>query len=78
MSDPPDPNPAYSITPTEPLPYSSYQAFGIFLVTFSPVPALAVCILRVYSRRLAQGLGLGEPIQKRLLRGGVTLIWLGV
>ena len=31
----------------------------LFLVAFSPLPALAACTLRVYSRRLSQGLAAG-------------------
>ncbi len=63
MSDPPDAKHAFAVTPSGPVPYSGYQVFGVFLVIFSPVPALAACGLRVYSRRLSQGLGLGEPSQ---------------
>jgi hypothetical protein len=48
-----------------PVHYSGYQAFDTFLVALSPVPVPAACGLRMYSRRLSPGLGLGE--QGRLL-----------
>lgn len=72
MSDFPEAKHAFAVNPTGPVPYSGYQVFGIFLVAFSPAPALAACGLRVYSRRLSQGLGLGEP--GRLLAAARSLL----
>ncbi|KAK4157021.1 hypothetical protein C8A00DRAFT_40604 [Chaetomidium leptoderma] len=58
MSIYPEAKHAFAVNPLGPVPYSGYQVFGIFLVAFAPVTALAACGLRVYSRRLSNGLGL--------------------
>ena len=63
---------AFAVNPSGPVPYSGFQVFGIFVVAFFPVLALATCGLRVYSRRLSQGLGLGE--QGRFLVAPIGLL----
>jgi hypothetical protein len=60
MSEFPEPKHAFAVNLPGPVLYSGFQVFGIFLLTFSPALALMVCGLRVYSRRLSTGLGLGE------------------
>jgi hypothetical protein len=52
---------AFPVDPTVIAPYSSFQAFSISLVVFSSIMAVtAACGLKVYSRRLSKGLGLGQ------------------
>lgn len=63
----PEAKDAFAVNPLGPVPYSGFQVFGIFLVALFPVPALAACGLRVYSRRLSGGLGLGEEDFSQLL-----------
>jgi hypothetical protein len=65
---------AFAINPVGPVPYSGYQVFGIFIVAFSPLLALTACGLRVYSRRLSQGLGLGEQGNSSQRPKGCVLI----
>ena len=47
--------------PVGPYPYSGLQMFGYIVVGFFTVLSLVVCALRVHSRRLAKGLGIGPP-----------------
>lgn len=61
---PPTPEDAFAVNPIGPVPYSGYQAFGISLIVLFPLLALTACGLRVYSRRLSGGLGLGESTQR--------------
>jgi hypothetical protein len=61
---------AFAVNPSEPVvPYSGVQVFGFFAVALFPALSLTACGLRVYSRRLSQGLGLGE--QGRFLAAAV-------
>ncbi|GAB1311698.1 Rhodopsin domain-containing protein [Madurella fahalii] len=57
---PPKPEYAFAVEPAGPVPYSGFQVFGIFLLAFFPFLALVACGLRVYSRRLSNGLGLDD------------------
>ena len=52
--------------PVGPYPYSGLQVFGYVVIGFFTTMSLAVCGLRVYSRRLAKGLGIGEHISLHL------------
>lgn len=60
MSEFPEAKHAFAVNLPGPVLYSGFQVFGIFLLAFSPALALTACGLRVYSRRLSTGLGLGE------------------
>ncbi|KAH6854969.1 hypothetical protein B0I37DRAFT_43807 [Chaetomium sp. MPI-CAGE-AT-0009] len=60
MSEFPEAKHAFAVSLPGPVPYSGFQVFGIFLLAFSPALALTACGLRVYSRRLSQGLGLDD------------------
>lgn len=51
---------SYSVSPVGPYPYSGLQTLGLFLLGFFPLLSITACVLRVWSRRLCQGLGLGE------------------
>ncbi|KAL1836604.1 hypothetical protein VTJ49DRAFT_4879 [Mycothermus thermophilus] len=51
---------AFAVDPVGPVPYSSFQVFGLFIVTFGNVPAIVACVLRWYVRRLSSGLGLDD------------------
>jgi hypothetical protein len=42
-----------------PYPYNGLQILGFVIVVFFPSVSLTVCGLRVYSRRLAKGFGMG-------------------
>ena len=72
MSEFPEPKHAFAVNLPGPALYSGFQVFGIFLLAFSHAKALMVCALRVYSRRLSTGLGLGE--QGKIQHGYNTLL----
>ncbi len=50
---------AFIIVPSGPYPYSGLQIFAYFLEIFFPLVSLVVIGLRIYSRRLAKGFGMG-------------------
>jgi hypothetical protein len=54
---------AFVIFPDErvygPYPYNGLQVLGFVIVVFFPALSLTTCGLRVYSRRLAKGFGMG-------------------
>ncbi|KAK4042521.1 hypothetical protein C8A01DRAFT_33464 [Parachaetomium inaequale] len=60
MPEYPEAKHEFAVNPSGPVPYSGFQVFGIFSVAFFPALALTACGLRVYSRRLTQGLGLDD------------------
>ncbi|KAK4673698.1 hypothetical protein QC763_112890 [Podospora pseudopauciseta] len=51
---------SYSVSPVGPYPYSGLQTLGLFLLGFFPLLSITACVLRVWSRRLCQGLGLDD------------------
>ena len=53
---------AFAVSPSggvKPYPYSSFQVLGLFVVAFATVCSLVVCGLRVHSRLVARGFGIG-------------------
>jgi len=54
---------AFVVIPDESIygsyPYNGLQILGFIIVVFFPSLSLTVCGLRVYSRRLAKGFGMG-------------------
>ncbi len=54
---------AFVVIPSDdkygPYPYNGLQILGFVIVGVFPVLSLTVCGLRVYSRRLAKGFGMG-------------------
>lgn len=51
---------AFTIQPGGDYPYSWLQIFGIFLSSIFPLCSLIVIGLRIHSRRLAKGFGMGS------------------
>jgi len=55
---------AFVVIPDErvygPYPYDGLQIFGYVIIAIFPVLSLVVCGLRVHSRRLAKGFGMGK------------------
>lgn len=45
-----------------PYPHSGLQIFGFFLLAFFPLLSIVSCVLRIWSRRLSKGLGIGKPL----------------
>ncbi|KAK4168654.1 hypothetical protein QBC43DRAFT_104046 [Cladorrhinum sp. PSN259] len=43
-----------------PYPYSGLQIFGFFLLAFFPLLSITACVLRIWSRRISNGLGLDD------------------
>ncbi|KAK4192516.1 hypothetical protein QBC35DRAFT_469850 [Podospora australis] len=57
--DPHDTSAGFSVHPAGPYPHSGYQVLGLFLLGTFPVLSLTACCLRIGSRRVSHGLGLG-------------------
>ncbi|KAK3330526.1 hypothetical protein B0H66DRAFT_66210 [Apodospora peruviana] len=56
------PEAAFWTTPVGPVPPSSFQDFGMFLLVFFPTLSVVVCALRLYSKHMAKRLWIDDWI----------------